>query len=121
MIEAPTRSVASRLKDGLAVVVILAALYVPQSWFFLMDYPWNSYRLTWLKLFPGLPTFFPVALLPYPNGTLAAIALWTTPAVAAVVLFVLSRKRPRLFWIASAFICAWSTVSAVAAHAVFRA
>lgn len=48
---------------GLSLAVVLLGLYTPFGWLLLIDYPWTSYRLLWLKLWPLLPGFLPAAWL----------------------------------------------------------
>ena len=103
------------------IIAILAALYVPQSWYFLMDYPWSDYRLHWLRFFPGLPVFCPVAMVFHPNEIGMALGIWVTTALVGAALYVLSRKSRLAFWIAVTIVCLWSTVSGVVAYSVFRA
>lgn len=110
-----------RVQLGLTVGGILAALYVPQLWFFLMDSQWDGYWLHWLKLFPGLPVFFPVAVLTHPNETLTMWSLWLTTGLVAAGLSLLSQRKPALYWIGLTLACALSAVSAYGAYSVFRA
>lgn len=104
-----------------SVALILAVLYIPQSWFFLMDYPWNDYHLSWLRFFPGLPVFMPVAYLAHPNDTMMMVGTIATTALVAVGLYLLSPWKVVLFKIALVIVCAWSIYSALVAYSVFRA
>jgi hypothetical protein len=104
-----------------AIPAILAALYVPQSWYFLMDYPWSSYRLHWLRFFPGLPVFCPVAMVFHPSELGMAAGIWVTTALIGVALYVLSRKSRLAFWSALTIVCVWSLISGIVAHSLFRA
>lgn len=105
---------------GLAVPVILAALYVPQSWYFLMDYPWNSYRLFWLKLFPMLPVFYPFALFGRKHETLALILAYATTAGCAAGLYIVSRRSTFFFYLAAILMLILSSISAAGAYSIFR-
>ena len=84
---APRKHVSS----GVAVAAILLALYAPQSWFFLMNYPWSAYRLSWLKIWPVLPACFPVAMIPPQHETLMLASGWFIIALTAGGMFALSR------------------------------
>lgn len=110
----------NRINAAMAWPAIIAALYLPQIWFFLIDYPWSSYRLYWLKFLPGLPLFFPCFLLTHRFSDLVSMIL---PAVCVAAemagLFWLSRKAFLAFWLALAAACALSIFSALGAHSVF--
>jgi hypothetical protein len=72
------------------VVLALACLYGPYAWLVLMDYPWDSYRWQWVRMWPLLPGM-PVHLLPgvhrLPDSLgLVAMGLTTTPLLLLVVL-----------------------------------
>ncbi len=109
-----------RVHRGLAVACILIALYLPQSWFFLMDYPWNDYWRSWLKLLPGLPVFIPFAIVTHPHDTLMMWSLWLVTGVVAAALYLLSRKLPVFFWVGVVGVCALSIVSAFGAYGAFK-
>jgi len=109
------------LPSALALSLILAALYLPQTWYILMDYEWNDYRLGWLWLVPGLPTFWPVVLLPIPHVASLVVAMWFTTAGLGVGLFLASRRSARVFWIGLLLVLALSVFSAFFAHGAFRA
>ncbi|WP_435010214.1 hypothetical protein P12x_001456 [Tundrisphaera lichenicola] len=64
----------------------LSCIYLPFSWIVLMDYPWNSYRWHWIKLWPiapGLPAGLPFHASEFAENfvsgvvTLALVALTT--------------------------------------------
>lgn len=86
-----------------------------------MDYPWNSYRLQWMKLFPGLPAFCPMAIIAHPNDMLMVIGTLAATAIIAAVLYITSRRSTLLFGLASAIAFGLSTLSAVVAYGAFRA
>src|ERR1700761_7892938 len=66
--------------------VTLACVYLPYAWLVLIDYPWNSYRWTWVKLWPILPGLL-AGMFFHPNdaveflvdgvATLALVLLFT--------------------------------------------
>ena len=37
------------------ILLVLGCLYAPYAWLVLIDYPWNSYRWHWIKMWPVLP------------------------------------------------------------------
>lgn len=45
------------------VALGMTCLYGPYAWLVLMDYPWDSYRWAWIRMWPVLPGM-PVHLLP---------------------------------------------------------
>jgi hypothetical protein len=104
-----------------AVGAIVIALYAPQLWYFTMDYPWNDYRLFWLRFLPGLPAFVPGAFFRYPNELAFAVVLWSLTAMAAFGTYMLARRSKWLFYIVLGVLFVWSVASAVGAHSAFRA
>jgi hypothetical protein len=71
------------------VIVALACLYAPYAWL-LGDFPWDSYRWTWIRMWPVLPALLihmlpGVHLLPDALGYVA-MGLTTAPVLAIVVL-----------------------------------
>ena len=71
-------------KVALPAVVVGACLWLPFSWLVLMPGRWDSYRLSWLKLWPILPGFVPGALLFHPHDALE----FSTMAVAASITMI---------------------------------
>ncbi len=37
------------------ILLVLVCLYAPYAWLVLMDYPWDSYRWLWIKMWLVLP------------------------------------------------------------------
>src|SRR5271166_617486 len=37
------------------ILLVLGCLYAPYGWLVLIDYPWNSYRWQWIKMWLVLP------------------------------------------------------------------
>lgn len=105
----------------IALAAIVGALYLPQSWYFLMGYSGSDYWLCWLWFFPGLPTFEPVARITLPRDTLTILATWTATWLLAATLLALSRRHRKRFWAGVAVACGWSCISAVSAYCVYRA
>jgi hypothetical protein len=104
-----------------AIGIILSVLYVPQSWFFLMDYSWNDYHLFWLRFVPGLPVFFPVAMMAHPNEWVMLVSTCIVTALVGGGLYFVSRYSTKAFSVLAVLLCIWSTISAVVAYSVFRA
>jgi hypothetical protein len=105
----------------LAVPVILGTLYLPQSWYFFMDYPWNDYRLHWLRLLPGLPAFVPTVLLPLPNELTLFLGSAATTLILGIGLLLACRRSVPLFMVCATLVFVLSVVSAFVAHGAFRA
>ena len=98
----------------------IGVLYLPFSWLLLISYPWDGYRLFWIKLWTILPGFL-VGMLLHPNDRVEfpAMAL-TTLALAALGTWIGSYGWRRLVVICGLLLaleCYTSTV----AYAVFRA
>jgi hypothetical protein len=45
------------------ILMVLVCLYAPYAWLVLIDYPWDSYRWLWLKMWLVLPGIL-VRLIP---------------------------------------------------------
>ena len=43
-------------------LVTIACLYLPFGWLVVQDYPWDSYRWYWIKMWPILPGLCPAIL-----------------------------------------------------------
>lgn len=43
------------------LTAVLLAIYLPNTWVFWIDYPWNDYRWLWIKITPILPVTLPAA------------------------------------------------------------
>ena len=72
------------------VTLALACLFGPYAWLVLMDYPWDSYRWTWIRMWPILPGM-PVHLIPGVHRLPESLAflvmgLTTTPLLVLAVL-----------------------------------
>jgi hypothetical protein len=57
-----------RRRGATPYFVTLACVYLPFSWLVLMDYPWDSYRWFWIKLWPILPGL-PAGMFFHPNNS----------------------------------------------------
>jgi hypothetical protein len=66
--------------------VTLACLYLPFLWV-LWDYPWDSYRWTWVKLWPVLPGLV-AGMFVHPND----LAMVRASAVTAALLVTVFTK-----------------------------
>lgn len=112
---------ARHLPASLSATIVFAALYLPQSWLFWIDYPWNSYRLHWISEFlPGLPMFLPFAYF-FPNEKLFIIVgSWIATAALALSLYWVGRYSRKGFWIASGLACGWSAFNAMMGYAFFQ-
>ena len=70
-----------RRKILVSLGVTLLCLHGPFSWLLVISYPWNSYRLTWLMLWPVLPGLFaglpfhPRSFVEFPVMGLATLAV----------------------------------------------
>ena len=68
-------------KRLVALGITLLCLHGPFSWLLTISYPWDSYRMTWLMLWPILPglwaglPFHPRAFVEFPMMALATLAL----------------------------------------------
>ncbi len=113
-----------RVSAWISVPVILAVLYIPQLWFFFMKYPYNEQWLSWLWIFPGLPTFFPMGvILSHARSAVSeplAICLMWLGTFFLVGALMLSGRKPGLFWCALALALCLSVVSAFGAYGAFR-
>jgi hypothetical protein len=65
-------------------LVTLACLYLPFAWV-LGDYPWDSYRWHWIKLWPVLPGLV-AGMFVHPNDSAMALVSGAT-SVLLVLLF----------------------------------
>lgn len=74
-----------RSRWAVPYVVTLACVYLPYSWLVLMDYPWNSYRWTWIALWPILPGL-PAGMFFHPNDAVEFFVAGVA-ALALVLLF----------------------------------
>ena len=109
---------------GTALAAVAVCLYAPFAWLVLIDYPWNAYRLSWLKLWPILPGFLPGVLpgpllyhshLPYEFETMAV----TTVVLLVGLTWLGSRSRGGLA-AAAGIALAIAVPTAAIAYAVFR-
>jgi hypothetical protein len=112
-------NMADRAKDAPfgRILLVLVCLYAPYAWLILIDYPWNSYRWLWIKMWPVLPgilvlTSRAIRLLPDWIGylvmgavtcgivfkiTLSAARGWQSAVIVSVLAALLSAANS---WIA---------------------
>jgi hypothetical protein len=116
---------AHRLRFGrhwrLSLLLTVLVLYLPFSWLLLIDYPWNSYRFLWLKLWCILPGFGIFLRLHPMNQTIefTAMAIMTL-ALMGLLTWVGSHNRTWLV-VAGVLGFALEVYYSVIAYAVFRA
>jgi len=76
------------------ILMVLVCLYAPYVWLVLIDYPWDSYRWLWIKLWLLLPGILvhliqAIHLLPDWMGFLGAI----TFGIVAVSIVLAARSK----------------------------
>ena len=76
-----------------AMTQIALCLYLPFSWVVLMNYPWNSYHVHWLKLLPVLPGFLPSAYAFHHDSTVESWVAGVITATLFALLTWLATKR----------------------------
>ncbi|MBI3861129.1 MAG: hypothetical protein HY290_04455 [Planctomycetia bacterium] len=74
-----------RLRVARRAAAVAACLWLPFTWLVLTRGPWDSYRLTWIKMWPILPGFLPGALLFHPQQEALE---FSTMAVTTLVLLL---------------------------------
>lgn len=92
-----------------ACLASAAAVYLPFTWVFWIDYPWTDYRWLWVKLFPVLPGLLPSRLLlghSAPEWLLFTLAGLITAAVVAIAARLAMRSRAWLAGVVAALLAA---------------
>jgi hypothetical protein len=118
-----------RLRPRWRVVIltVLLVVYLPNTWVFWIDYPWNSYRMTWVKMFPLLPSLYPGAWLAHLTGLRKAyddVGMFVIAGCITVVLIVGGVLLGRRSWKWLIPVCivllAFEVFNAYVCYALFR-
>jgi hypothetical protein len=119
--DAPVMNTIHWKRIVVAVVVAAVGLWTPFGWLVLIDYPWDSYHLFWLKLWPILPGFVPAFFCFHPHDVVEFISM----GIVTVALFIgLSwlGMRGRMGLVAAAVVALLISIpSAWFAYCIFRA
>lgn len=99
-----------------ALGMVAACSYLPFAWILFTSYPWGSYRLTWLAIWPVLPGLFS-SLFVAPAWRLWCMGA-TTMAWFALNTLLASRGRWQ-FELSRILCLATACVSSVVAHSLF--
>lgn len=103
-------------------LVVAACLWWPFSWLLLMEYAWNDYRLSWLKMWPLLPGLFPGMWLFHPTHELLEFGTMAVVTLALWLGLTWLGKRGGAGLAAAAVLALASSIpTACIAYAVFRA
>lgn len=109
-----------RRKILMSLGITLLCLHGPFSWLLVISYPWNSYRLTWLMLWPILPGLF--AGLPFHPRSPVEFSVMGFATLAVVVFLTYIGTKGIFGRIASAVIAlAISVPTAMLSYTLFRA
>jgi hypothetical protein len=110
--------------------LVLLVIYAPYCWLIFMDYPWDSYRWQWMRMWPVLPGFViyfltavcvPRSWLPQWTGaSLYVLASVLTVLFLTGVIFGLLRLR-RGFWPVVAGVFVLSCLFGLIAYSLMRA
>lgn len=100
--------------------VTLACVYLPYAWLVLIDYPWNSYRWTWVMLWPILPGLL-AGIFFHPND---AVEFFVDGVVALALVLLFTRLGAigrRSLVVASGVALLLEAVASFVAYQLFRA
>lgn len=107
--------------------MVLLAAYLPNTWIFWIDYSWNSYRMTWAKMFPILPSLYPAAWLSYWTGIREAfddVGMFVLAGCITAMLIVggilLGRRSWRWLIPVIILVFTFEVFNAYVSHALFR-
>ena len=100
--------------------ITVLCLYGPFSWLLFISYSWNSYRMTWLMLWPILPGL--IAGLPFHPRSSVEFPVMALATLILVVFLTYIGSKGIVGRIASAAIAlAISVPTAMLAYTLFRA
>ena len=113
-----------RQRRIVASLVLLPAMYAPYSWLLFIDYPWNAYRWSWIKMWTALPLLLPASSVRKwipgdADGTASLIVLSLLVAMLCAGLIFLSARRWRVLIIIAAIVLLLSTANAFILHGLF--
>jgi hypothetical protein len=110
-----------------SLAAVLLAVYLPNTWVLWIDYPWNSYRLTWVMMFPSLPGVQCAAWVSCWTGLrdhmdharLLAVSVCIT---AVLISMGVTMARRSWWWLAllCVAVLALEVYNAYACHGLFR-
>jgi len=105
-----------------AILVLLPCAYLPYVWLLLMNYPWNSYRWSWIKMWPVLPGLVPRLFWFHQYSNVVA----STSMAVATFLFMtaailIARRGKWSLVCTAAIVLILSVLNAYIAYGVFRA
>lgn len=106
-----------------AIVPVMVALYAPFGWL-LAGYPWSSYELHWMAMWPVLPGLLPGELVRRAMGfddtgmqiVMGVVTLWVI-----VGLSWLGSRGTKMLVIAIVVALIFAGATSMAAYAAFRA
>lgn len=97
----------------------IAVLYLPFSWLLLIHYPWDSYRLFWLKLWIILPGF--LGGIPFhPNGPVEFTAMGISTLLLIGLLTCIGSLGRGWLLVAGVLGLAFGGFSSLTAYRLFR-
>ena len=109
------------------ITSVLLAIYLPNTWVFWIDYPWNAVRMTWVKMFPILPSLYPAAWLAHITGLRKAfddVGMFVLAGCFTIMLLaggvLLSRRSWRWLIPVCIVLLAFEIFNAYVSHALFR-
>jgi hypothetical protein len=107
----------------IALALTLCCLYAPFGWLLWMDYPWNGYRLLWIRLWPLLPGFVPGTMLLHGHvPDPVEFASWGAATAGLIAaLTYLGSRGPRRLVLSTAISLGIAIPSSFMAYALFRA
>jgi hypothetical protein len=117
-----------RLSWRTTSVWVLLVVYLPNTWVFWIDYPWQGgYRMIWVKMFPILPVLYPAAWLShvtgikdqFDDGGMIALAGCTVVVMAACGV-TLARRSWRWLIPVCVVLLAFEVFNAYVSYALFR-
>ena len=102
--------------------VLLLCTYAPYLWLITTSYPWDSYRWTWIKLWPVLPGLLPSVLLqPFASSLVATGVRGAVTAAFLLLAFRCGVRSRRALLATSAIVLLLSLLNSWGAYHAFRA